>query len=65
MNQRVIRRKELRSITGLSDSTVWRLEQSGDFPPRRKLSTQAVGWVLSEVLHWLEERQATNSPPQG
>ena len=55
---RILRANEVVCLTGLSRTTLWRLERSGDFPTRRRLSSFAVGWVLSEVLEWLESRQA-------
>lgn len=53
-----IRKHELRRITGLSDTTIWRLEKKKQFPQRRQLSASATGWLLSEVLIWLESRPA-------
>lgn len=55
---RILRSNEVVSLTGLSRTTLWRLERTGDFPQRRRLSSFAVGWVLSEVLEWLDSRQA-------
>lgn len=53
-----VRKPELRKITGLSDTTIWRLEKKKKFPPRRKLSATATGWLLSEVLAWVSSRPA-------
>ncbi len=53
----IIRPKDLKAITGLSRTTVWRLEQEGDFPQRRIISPGAVGWLYSEVLEWMESRE--------
>lgn len=58
---RILRSNEVVCLTGLSRTTLWRLERSGEFPTRRRLSSFAVGWVLSEVLEWLESRQAIPS----
>lgn len=52
----ILRKHELRKATGLSDSTVWRLEQAGQFPRRIKLSKSAVGWLQSQVDLWLKNR---------
>ena len=54
---RILRANEVVALTGLSRTTLWRLERGGDFPTRRRLSSFAVGWVLSEVTEWLESRQ--------
>ncbi len=39
---RFIRLKAVRDRTGLSRSTIWRLERRGDFPPHRQISANAV-----------------------
>ena len=52
-----IRRNQLKQITGLSPSTIWRLEAEGAFPRRRKLSAGTVGWIYEEVLRFLEESE--------
>jgi predicted DNA-binding transcriptional regulator AlpA len=54
----IIRPRNIRTITGLSKVTVWRLEKKGEFPKRVRLSSGAVGWRMSEVMAWLESRQA-------
>lgn len=51
---RIIRKPELRKIVGLSDTSIWRLEKSGEFPKRVQLGAGAVGWLLSEVMEWLD-----------
>jgi prophage regulatory protein len=53
-----IRRNQLKQITGLSSSTIWRLETEGLFPKRRKLSTGTVGWLYSEVEAFLNNSEA-------
>jgi len=54
---RFIRFPELRSITGFSRTTTWRKERESSFPSRCKISAGAVGWRLSEVMAWLENRE--------
>lgn len=56
MNNRIIRKPEARKLTGLSDATLWRMEQRGDFPKRRQIGPNAVGYLASEVLDWIEAR---------
>jgi prophage regulatory protein len=55
---RVIRLKEVKRLTGLSTSTIWRKEQTGEFPARIKLSCRAAGWLLADVNRWLQDRIA-------
>ncbi|MFC3068423.1 helix-turn-helix transcriptional regulator [Phenylobacterium soli] len=56
--KRVIRRTELRKIVPLSDTTIYELEQRGDFPRRFNLTHRCVVWDLAEVEAWLAERRA-------
>ncbi len=53
------RKRQVCHATQLSETTIWRLERAGKFPPRRQLSTNAVGWLRSEVEAWLLSRQPT------
>ncbi len=55
---RILRRDEVLALVGLSRSTLWRLERAGEFPARRKLSRQAVGWSEGEVRSWMARRAA-------
>jgi prophage regulatory protein len=54
---RILRRSDVVTETGLSSSTIRRLELAGKFPPRLKLSAQAVGWREAEVREWIANRQ--------
>ena len=54
---RILRAKEVKEITGLSRTTLWRLENKGDFPQRVSLGVGSVGWRYSEVKDWLTNRQ--------
>ena len=57
---RFIREKECQQLTGLSRSCRYRLEKAGQFPSRRKLGGRSVGWSLSEVLAWKDNREAVH-----
>jgi len=50
---KILRRKRIKEITGLSDTQLDRLEHRGDFPTRRKISTRVVGWSEREVQRWV------------
>jgi prophage regulatory protein len=56
MADRILRERDVRTMTGLSRSTRWRLERAGMFPRKRRLSPGAVGWLESEVVAWLGSR---------
>jgi prophage regulatory protein len=53
---RFIRFTAVRDRTGLSRSTIWRLERRGAFPKHKRLSTNAVGWLEQEIDQWVRSR---------
>lgn len=57
-HKRMLNIKQVAEISGLSRTTLWRLEKREDFPCRRQLSPRRVGWVESEVIEWLEAKVA-------
>lgn len=53
MSDEYIRFPDVRRIAGgLARSTIWRAENEGNFPKRRRISAGAVGWLRSEVEAW-------------
>ena len=57
----LLRVSEVSRLTTLSRTTIWRLERAGTFPSRRKLSANAVAWLLEEVERWIETRAARSA----
>ena len=53
---RVIRKRELLNIIGLSDPTIYRLEKAGKFPKRLQLGGNSVGWLSEEVDEWIQAK---------
>ncbi|MGE4338051.1 MAG: helix-turn-helix transcriptional regulator [Pigmentiphaga sp.] len=60
--KRTIRRPQLREIVPLADSTIYEMEQRGEFPRRFALSPRCVVWDLGEVEAWLAARRASPVP---
>ena len=52
----LIRLNLVMEITGLSKSTIYRLEKINKFPRRRKIGPRAVAWVSSEIKDWVENK---------
>lgn len=50
------RRTKVKEITGLSISTIWRLEQAKDFPARYQISKKRVAYKSNEIMEWLNTR---------
>ncbi len=57
LEDRMLRIKEVCQMTGLSRSTIWRLERAGSFPMHYQLSSGRVGWKWSEIQSWIDSRQ--------
>lgn len=55
--KQTIRRPELRKIVPLADTTIYEMEQRGEFPRRFHLTSRCVVWDLAEVEAWVEERR--------
>ncbi|MGH9202110.1 MAG: helix-turn-helix transcriptional regulator, partial [Vicinamibacterales bacterium] len=53
---RLLRFPVVRDRTGLSRSTIWRLERRGEFPKHYRIAPNVVAWSEQEVSHWIEER---------
>jgi prophage regulatory protein len=57
--RQTIRRHQLREMVPLADSTIYEMEQRGEFPRRFALSPRCVVWDLAEVEAWLASRRST------
>ncbi|WP_313040910.1 MULTISPECIES: helix-turn-helix transcriptional regulator [Brevundimonas] len=56
--RRTIKKPQLRQMVPLADSTIWEMEQRGQFPRRFLLTPRCVVWDLAEVEAWLALRRA-------
>lgn len=54
MSDKILRVNEVTLVTGLSQSTIRRLEKSDCFPKRIKIANNAIGWLKSEVDAWID-----------
>ena len=60
MSEQIIKLPEVKSITSLSTSTIYRLASEDKFPKPIKLGIHSSGWLGSEVELWLEQRIAAS-----
>jgi prophage regulatory protein len=60
----MLKRRDVVALTGLSYTTIWRMEPKGEFPARRKLSAGRVGWIREEVVAWLQSREKVTGLPE-
>ncbi len=52
----LLRFAAVRARTGLSRSTIRRLERRGQFPPHYQIAPNVVAWVDSDITRWIELR---------
>ena len=67
MHDRLLRRREVEEITGLSRSSIYRLMQEGEFPRPVKVGPAAVRWRASDIAAWVESRPVSTGdiePPR-
>jgi prophage regulatory protein len=64
---RLLRVREVMTLTGLGRTTLWQLERDGGFPKRRPLTKRgrAVGWRASEVAAWVSGCYITRRVDRG
>ena len=55
----VIRPRDLSCVAGISNTTAWRLEKTGQFPKRKKLSPGASGWARKDIEAWLTSKSVS------
>ena len=54
--QKLVRRKSVEMMTGLSRSALYEKMAQGEFPKPIRLGTRSVAWVLSEIECWISKR---------
>ena len=60
--RRTIRRRELHQIVPLADTTIYEMEQRGEFPRRFRLTPRCMVWDLEEVEAWVKVRKQASRP---
>ena len=53
---RFLRLPEVREMTGLSTSTIYRWMTEGTFPKQIQLGSRSVVWLESDVTKWMDQR---------
>jgi prophage regulatory protein len=55
--RRFVRKRELRQIVPLADTTIYELEKNNDFPRRILLTPRIPVWDLAEIEAWVDQRR--------
>jgi prophage regulatory protein len=53
MALRIMRLSEVKALTGLSKTTIYRFEKEGRFPSRVSLGERSVGWFEDDIHEFL------------
>ena len=61
MDDRLLKRRQVEEITGLSRSSIYRLMPMGEFPQRVRVGPAAVRWRESDITAWVESRPEARS----
>ena len=56
--ERLIGRKEVLILIGISNATLWRWIKAGRFPAPMKIGKKKVAWRSSVLAHWIAQRTA-------
>ena len=56
VHSRFLRLKQVKEITCLSKSSIYRLMEQGDFPKQVPLGARSVVWVKSQVEDWCAQK---------
>lgn len=55
-SRKILRRRAVCEMSGISTSSIDRAEAAGEFPVRVVLSVRAVGWYQDEIQAWIDSR---------
>ena len=61
----ILRLPDVKSLTGLSRSSIYAKMRVGEFPRSISLGCRSVGWLQSEVRQWIDYRIATSRQTVG
>ena len=53
---KLIKIREVMNLTGLSRMSIYRFEQRGAFPARRRIGANTVAWLDSDIDEWIRTR---------
>jgi prophage regulatory protein len=60
----MLRMQEVKALTGLSRSTIWRMVKGGDFPSPIPIGKRARGWPSGDIARWRSDRANARVMPE-
>jgi prophage regulatory protein len=61
-NTRILRRRQVETITGWARSTIYQGIAEGRFPRPIRLGARSVGWLAQEIEDWIQSRIVESRP---
>ena len=61
MEEKLMRRRDVEELTGLSRASIYRLIAEGEFPRPVRVSATAVRWRASDIAVWIQSRPVATS----
>ena len=55
MSAKLLRLRQVQDLVPWSRATIWRKENTGEFPKRRPIGPNTVAWVDTEIHAWIKE----------
>ena len=59
INSQFLRLKQVKEVTCLSKSSIYRLMDQGDFPKQVRLGARSVVWVRAHLEEWCAQKVAS------
>lgn len=60
VNDKILRLHEVKSLTGLSTSTIYSWIKMEKFPKSVMLGNRSVGWKQSDISNWIDSRSVSD-----
>jgi prophage regulatory protein len=57
---RLLRFPAVRERTGLSRTTIWRMERRGEFPRHHRIAPNVVAWKEADIARWIGLRTSAS-----
>ncbi len=61
MKDRLLRRRDVERIMGMSRASTYRVIYKGEFPRPVRVGSTAVRWKTSDITAWIESRPVATS----
>lgn len=60
--ERLLKRREVETTTGLSRATIYCMMSEGRFPGPLRIGTHAVAWRASDIQRWIDGLEPARAP---